>query len=151
MFRTSRRKYRFHIQNHIYPKEDHICPMQCRSRRHKHQKNYIEFVTSDDSFFNGDKERIRNKWIIKDILHGNYQTYKERITFWKEKMATWCERDHGLIATMTDKFHKKKKQSYDVPGEFNLPISSLLESLHLLCYFVAALHFPYVSFALDFF
>lgn len=54
---------------------------------------------------------------------------------------------------MFDKFHRKKKQSYDVPREFNLPfsISSLLESLHLLCYFVAALHFPYVSFALDFF
>lgn len=119
----------------------------------KHHKDDVEFVTSDVYFCNGDKERIRNKWIIKDILQGNYQAYKERIPLWKEKMVAGCERDHGLIATTIDKLHKKKKQSSDVPGEFNLPISvsSLRDTLHLLCYFVAVLRFSYASFALDFF
>lgn len=68
-------------------------------------------------------------------------------------MPAWFERDHGLIVTVIDKFPKrKKKTSSDVPGELKLPInvSSLCDTLNLLCYFVAVLHFSYVSFALDF-
>lgn len=37
----------------------------------QHQKDDAEFVTSDVWFCNRDKERIRNKLIIKYILQGN--------------------------------------------------------------------------------
>lgn len=53
--------------------------------RNKHQEDDVEFATRDVRFCNGDKERVRNKLIVKDVLQGNYQTYKKRISLQKEK------------------------------------------------------------------
>lgn len=76
--------------------------------RNNYQKDDSEFVTSDVRFCNGDKESIRKKLIIKDVLQGNCQACKKK-RLQKEQMATWCERYHDLITTIVDKFHKKKK------------------------------------------
>lgn len=38
--------------------------------KNKNQKDDVEFVTSDVRFCNGDKERFRNKLVIKDVLPG---------------------------------------------------------------------------------
>lgn len=44
----------------------------------KHQKDDVEFVTSDVRFCNGDKGTVRNKLIIKYVLQGNFQAYKKK-------------------------------------------------------------------------
>lgn len=46
--------------------------------RNKHQKDGVEFATSDVRFCNVDKGTVRNKLIIKYVLQGNFQAYKKK-------------------------------------------------------------------------
>lgn len=51
--------------------------------RKKTSEDGVEFATRDVRFCHGD--RVRNKLIIQDVLQGNCQTYKKRVSLQKEK------------------------------------------------------------------